>query len=109
MDPVLKSKWLEALRSGDYQQTTGVLIDVDKGVDYFCCLGVLCTVAEMERKELAGSWLFVSGDTLLGISLEEQELERFGISDEQQGTLINLNDTHNKTFPEIADWIEANL
>ena len=38
MDADLKAKWLEALRSGKYEQTQGTLRDGDA----FCCLGVLC-------------------------------------------------------------------
>lgn len=37
----VKQLWLEALRSGEYPQTTGTLRD---GVG-FCCLGVVCDVA----------------------------------------------------------------
>lgn len=40
-------KWVEALRSGDYKQATGVLTRVnDKGEpESHCCLGVACQVA----------------------------------------------------------------
>ena len=35
-------KWLEALRSGDYRQTsTGTLCAIDRKGPKFCCLGVL--------------------------------------------------------------------
>ena len=35
----IKRIWLEALRGGKYEQTTGVLRSKKDG---FCCLGVLC-------------------------------------------------------------------
>jgi hypothetical protein len=38
MNQEIKTKWLAALRSGDYQQGTGRLRVDDK----YCCLGVLC-------------------------------------------------------------------
>ena len=42
MNPEIKAKWIEALRSGDYQQGGGRLRG---GNDQFCCLGVLCDIA----------------------------------------------------------------
>lgn len=41
MNPEIKGRWLEALRSGDYPQTRRRLAD-DNG---YCCLGVLCEIA----------------------------------------------------------------
>lgn len=40
--------WTEALRSGDYTQATGALVDVDGSngeIVGHCCLGVLCDLA----------------------------------------------------------------
>lgn len=45
MKPEVKNKFVEALRSGDYKQTSGALHL--KG-DGYCCLGVLCSLAEAE-------------------------------------------------------------
>lgn len=43
MNPDVKKVWVEALRSGEYRQGTGVLCVIDsKGVAHHCCLGVLC-------------------------------------------------------------------
>lgn len=50
MKPSIKKRWLEALRSGKYQQGKGVLLDKDHN---FCCLGVLCDIA---GPELGGQW-----------------------------------------------------
>lgn len=46
----VKARWLEALRSTDYGQTTGELRNSMGG---FCCLGVLCDVA---AKSGVGRW-----------------------------------------------------
>lgn len=46
-------KWADALESGDFQQTRGVLHKIDaKNGDSFCCLGVACVVAIREGVEL---------------------------------------------------------
>jgi hypothetical protein len=51
MNPEAKKLWIEALRSGEYQQTRSVLHD-DNG---FCCLGVLCDVA-MKNWDIMSEW-----------------------------------------------------
>lgn len=42
MNPYVKALWVDALRSGDYDQGQGLLREVDGG---YCCLGVLCDLA----------------------------------------------------------------
>lgn len=44
MNPQVKEKWLAALRSGKYKQTTGALHNKNG----YCCLGVLCDLAIQE-------------------------------------------------------------
>lgn len=41
MKPEIKKRWIEALRSGKYNQGRGYLCKDDS----FCCLGVLCELA----------------------------------------------------------------
>lgn len=44
----IKRRWVEALRSGEYEQGTGALrqLDEDGKVVGYCCLGVLCDVVK---------------------------------------------------------------
>lgn len=44
LDPVLKAKWLAALRSGNYTQGQNALIRIKESTREYCCLGVLCDV-----------------------------------------------------------------
>ena len=47
MNKEIKDKWVTALRSGKYKQTTGALRRVTAdGESGFCCLGVLCDVVD---------------------------------------------------------------
>lgn len=107
MDAELKAKWLEALRSGKYDQGTGQLRD---SRHCFCCLGVLCDVAAPE------AW----DDDMWAYGKDEDRKEevgnlpfRFrlktGITDTNERDLIRLNDQDKKSFAEIANWIEGNL
>ena len=132
MDAQLKAKWVEALRSGEFKQAQGMLHDTK--TDSYCCLGVLCKVVGAEwgvfEKEVEGDDGYylatrdhvpVKDGELLG-DTDSEELEpsvcrKFGIPN--QSILMKLNDGKGKegapdyerpkTFPEIADYIEANL
>lgn len=93
LDAKLKAKWIEALRSGEYEQGK---FSFELG-GRFCCLGVLCRVMGQSTKEPGGigdNWMAVSdvipdGDT--------------------QRDLWRMNDIQDKSFDEIADYIEKNL
>lgn len=50
MNQEIKTKWLEALRSGNYKQGTG---NLRRGINY-CCLGVLCDIYHKETGK--GEW-----------------------------------------------------
>ena len=43
--PSVKKAWVEALRSGKYEQGRNCLHERTQLVDRYCCLGVLCEVA----------------------------------------------------------------
>lgn len=45
MKPEIKKQWIEALRSGDYHQCHGALIEPDGENLSYCCLGVLTDLA----------------------------------------------------------------
>lgn len=97
--------WVEALRSGKYQQATRQLRDGDA----FCCLGVACEISGL------GKWSGNSFPVYLGDSrfLPTEVREWLGISGRLGGFgrrnrkyLADLNDD-GTTFSEIADIIES--
>lgn len=96
MDAGLKAKWIAALRSGEFKQHRGGYV----GVDAYCCLGVLACIqlGRDPEGEMECVRLFSTTATLWA-----------QVGDDQQESLVNLNDAEGKTFPEIADYIEANL
>ena len=118
MQTELKTKWIEALRSGEYRQAQGILKDVSGSA--YCCLGVLC--------EISGIGSFEDSEYCLELTPEQQAeydydeemayaegelslpmLDSFGLNSTQQSTLIQMNDNDLSPFNEIADWIEKNL
>lgn len=120
MNPVIKARWVKALRSGDYQQIRGYLHANDR----FCCLGVLCEVVKNDldldiNTDPEGRTYYNGEHTYLPFKV----VERIGIS--ATGTVIkrryNANDTlelalggstlsmlndRGFTFDQIADIID---
>lgn len=108
MDAEIKARWIEALRSGQYEQAQGALrID-----DTFCCLGVLCDVAGSGNAAAGGRWTATGCYTYQGEN-EETILPgglrfRSGLSLDDEIALSHMNDD-GVPFKDIADFIEANL
>jgi hypothetical protein len=123
LKPEIKTLWLEALRSGQYEQGVAALRSAE---NKFCCLGVLCDIA---AKHNMGEWVEdtpwrfeISGtaDTVLipppivDWAFEVQPHTRVDYWDLGEGmvadgkSLANLND-HGTTFEEIANIIEKEL
>lgn len=100
-------QWLVDLRSGEFKQSKAWL----KTNDGYCCLGVLGERLEGFNDSLV--YLKTSG-TSIGIhelknSQQASFLPEEYINHGIQGELSLLNDNKDKSFLEIADWIEANL
>lgn len=91
-----KDKWIAALRSGEYTQCIGRLHD-DGG---HCCLGVAEIISGAKSQDTG---------VLIGEFPEAIQFKTKVKRDENVSlTLTEMNDS-GKSFPEIADWIEANL
>lgn len=101
LDPTFKAKWLEALRSGEYQQCQNQL----KSDDGYCCIGVAAVIA--------GYGIDSTNDRIIRPGQNPLDakgysaLEDFGLCDRTK--CIHMNDTKGKSFLEIADFIEENL
>lgn len=108
LSPDVKAKWLEALRSGKYEQTQGCLTN---GNETFCCLGVLCDVTDPKAWGAHDEWYYGTGedkDSEVG-NLPFGFRIAIGMSDEAERRLVLMNDSDCLTFPEIANWIETYL
>jgi hypothetical protein len=112
MNPQIKQKWVDALRSGEYQQGQCYL-RTNSG---FCCLGVLC---DLYGKENNVEWNLANN----GHNYKFQEFESYLPSsvmkwadleycnppvNDEESTLVRLNDS-GSTFEQIADVIEHQL
>jgi hypothetical protein len=107
-------KVLVALRSGEYKQTSESLQN-SRG---HCCLGVMCEVYEKETgdKLTRQQYLYLVGGDLDGIvfgkvkswvGLKSHSGKFVGEKGGVNNSLVDMNDTLNKSFSEIADFIET--
>lgn len=125
MDPEMKAKWLEALRSGKYAQGTNALRTYcdpespDKGVTpLFCCLGVLCDISNIGRWNEDGCYsIQKDGRTIVEstvppfplankLGIREGGCFVNGLTDRKNNgvSLAGLND-EGFTFAQLADII----
>ncbi|MFC4114138.1 hypothetical protein [Nonomuraea zeae] len=121
MNAEVKADWVAALRSGEYTQAEGKLFDPETGG--YCCLGVLCNLAEkkglIQRQvdEADGTVWFGPSYTVLedetvrtwaGLDSSNPDLPHPNGDDYLPGSAAGLND-NGFTFSQIADLIEKHL
>jgi|ERR1044071_4550800 hypothetical protein len=132
MNPEIKQRWVDALRSGEYHQTDGMLFQYDPGLDApytesFCCLGVLCELAVedgvVERayiypkdRDQSVGYIATGGkpdehtqfDILPRVVADWAGLDGDTIPTPSgyEDSLITMNDDFKLSFQKIADIIE---
>lgn len=116
----LVKKWIVALRSGEYKQGRDTLVIGDR----YCCLGVLCDIAQKEfrLKRTVTGFIGKSGEGF-SMSLPKDLSAYLGLKDDSEydmtfeDTLVNLNDGNparkefhrKRRFSTIANYIEKNI
>lgn len=60
-----RKEWLEALESGRYAQTRGMLCELDEDANTvgYCCLGVACEISGTDREINEISFISLRGDS----------------------------------------------
>lgn len=139
MNTEVKQQWVEALRSGQYEQGTGRLHRAENGVSLFCCLGVLCDLAvkagatrvgpvvkyDVDDKTPIYTDLYYGDEHAAGLGtitsfevLPDNVREWAGLDihdpvliyeDDSMTSMSSLNDNIGASFGEIADLIEEQL
>lgn len=110
LDPKIKNKWVKALRSGKFKQAIGTLYD--SKTNGYCCLGVLCVVAGINKDDLEG-WEYPQS---AGLSVENDSTTndcdfwsvQYG-KHKDMIPLADLNDDRKLSFAKIADIIEKRV
>jgi hypothetical protein len=118
MNPEVKAQWVEALRSGEYEQARGRL----RNGDGYCCLGVLTDRGVKagvcsEHADKLDEGVFRYGfHRSMGV-LPDEIMDWAGLDScspvvtyqNVKHSLDELNDTYRLPFTEIADLIDASL
>ena len=112
-------KWIEALRSGKYMQTSNRLVKVDLYKRSYCCLGVACVVAGLEEESRDGNWFGFKYKWINDYGQEEELIEESvlpSILENAFPTMLSLdppipaiqaNDRYRLPFCTIADILES--
>ncbi len=110
MNLELRTKWIEALRNGEYSQGMGALERrYPSGKVRHCCLGVLCRIAGVpEGEKIANLDCDLVAYDGLNATLTKNLREQFGLDQEKLTMLISMNDS-GLDFPRIAEYIEMNI
>lgn len=118
MNEDIKSRWLAALRSGDYKQGKDFLHNVEN--DTYCCLGVLCDIyakgenVECRKPDGGVEYFFDAHEVLPNEIIEWAGFKEFDVNPSVKTdtgiweSVAELNDNGN-SFIEIAGMIERSL
>jgi hypothetical protein len=120
MNPGIRARWTAALRSGDYPQGANAL----RRDGHWCCLGVLCDLAEQDgvtrafADDLVGGWSYDGYPDLLPPSVRDwagladrgpvvviEDWDDAGVPADME--LTALNDDERWDFARIADAIDG--
>lgn len=94
MNKKIKKLWIKALTSGKYTQTRETLLaDNNKSM---CCLGVLCKVQGFTNAAIKGR----------AMPQDVAKCATAGLKRKFLRTLVNLNDTQEYSFKQIAKYIQ---
>lgn len=113
----IKKQWVDALRSGEYEQGRFRLRNPD--TNKFCCLGVLCNLHAQAHPEIAsqqtdpgrymGASDFPPKEVMQWAGFSERAPTAVVMWEERESRLSSLNDTYGLDFLEIAKLIEEQL
>ena len=130
LKPEIKQLWLAALRSGDYKQAQGVLRNPSNAM---CCLGVLCNLHAQAHPKIAAAQddpTVYMGDSSLppedvmkwAFDVKDHDCINYHVEFREDGiddrgrtthngatTLVELNDSREYSFKQIANVIDKYL
>lgn len=124
MDQSVKARWVAALRSGEYKQSSKRVLNDGQGG--FCCLGVLC---DLYAKETGAAWEWTPTPDSMRLRIEttnsyyppdvvrqwakfHEDRQPVVIGGQKESVAVHndgIKPTPRRTFAEIADAIEAQL
>ena len=97
-----KRKWIKALRSGRYRKGKGMLYRKGKhgGHPRYCCLGVAASISGTPSYDMEGACFIYEAGVVPDLIYAEGPMPH---------VFVKMNDINEKSFSQIADWIQENL
>lgn len=108
MNPEIKAKWLEKLKSNEYKKGKWRLRNA---ANQYCCLGVLIDVMDPDKWVATPgcNWAYSKEDhSNEGYELPLELCLKASLPVNNMGELAHLND-NNETFAEVVKYIEDKL
>lgn len=108
MDKTAKEQWIDALRSGEYEQGYFRLRGED---NTYCVLGVLCDVLgdRWQLQHRVARYDYEYKGHVSGTSIPRSLGDKIGLSPFTTNALAEYNDTRKWPFDVLANWIEQNV
>ena len=121
MNPLIKAKWVSALRSGEFKQGTMQLRTLD---DKYCCLGVLCELAVREgvidpplpgvQGQFTDAYYFDGNKNYVPLAVRqwaglEDSVGGYHVEGVETEQVLAVNNDASMPFPQIADIIEKHF
>jgi hypothetical protein len=108
MKKEVADKWIEALRSGKYEQGHFALKRDINDNECFCCLGVLCDISGLsEWREDGSRFGYLNSCELLPFLVQEWSgIKCSSPYLDYSTSLIDMNDSGEYSFEDIAKFIE---
>jgi hypothetical protein len=109
----IAQKWVDALRSGEYEQTQQVLCRITEDGPRHCCLGVLCDLAIKDNVDIItqahmsadGVSQYIQFDTQ-GFMPPDSVYNWSELDQDYMDRYAGMNDSDLASFDEIATAIE---
>lgn len=101
------SDWLDALKSGNYKQTTGFLCGRTRdGEQLYCATGLLLMTLGYKVADNGQCFLNSGGGFLARRAFPWEVLKKTDIDSEDVAVAQHLNDCDELSFAEIAERLE---
>lgn len=103
-----KTKWLKALRSGEYKQGHYFLVSTpayEEEKKKYCCLGVACHILGALKKNPTRRYSYIPARMMKSYKVPKHLIGFNALTSK----LTTLNDSRRYSFKRIANWIEKNL
>lgn len=113
MDKRIKKLWVEALRSGEFEQGRNQLCIQGEKHDRFCCLGVLCELHARETDQYWEGVQYIGTTTTLPnivvkwaeLNDDNPDIKKIPLGSHNDGNELD-NVRKPKSFKQIANLIE---